>query len=195
MAHLTTIAQNDGGPVIEESIRQLLKDIGEDPHREGLLKTPERVARTWQEMTAGYGVDPESLIASATFENDYEGLVIVKAIPFTSICEHHLFLFHGTATVGYLPRKRVVGLSKLARLVDCFAKRLQIQERMTQEIAVALHCSKALDPLAVGVIITATHTCMTDRGVRKAGDTVTSCMLGELMKDGMLRSEFMELAR
>lgn len=180
---------------IAGAVRVILEALAEDPERPGLLKTPERVGRAWTEMTAGYDQDAEALISQATFADEYDGLVIVKAIPFTSICEHHLFLFNGTATVGYLPNGKIVGLSKLARVVDCFAKRLQVQERLTSQIANALYSSPSLDPLAVGVIITASHTCMTHRGVRKAGDTTTSCMLGELRTEAALRAEFMELAR
>lgn len=174
----------------------LLKALGEDSTRDGLLKTPERVGRAWVELTSGYAQYPEEILGTAFEEGSYDELVIVKDIPFCSICEHHLFLFSGTVAVGYLPGNgRVVGLSKLARLVDCFAKRLQIQERMTAQIAVALYKSEILSPKAVGVVVRAVHSCMLHRGVRKAGDTVTSAMLGDLRSDGTLRSEFMELIK
>lgn len=162
--------------------------------REGIADTPDRVARAWQEMLAGYQDDPAAILATDFDADGYDQMVLLNGIAFTSICEHHLLPFHGVAHVAYLPSARVVGLSKLARLVDCFARRLQLQERMTQEIANAI--AEHLAPLGVGVLVEATHTCMTDRGVRKPGaQMVTSVMLGAFRDNDAARTELLAMAR
>lgn len=171
-------------------IRALLIGLGEDPDRDGLKRTPQRVAAAYREMTAGYQLDPADIL-STTFDVAYDEMVVVRGIEFWSLCEHHLMPFHGTATVGYLPRERVVGLSKIGRLVQCFARRLQVQERMTQQIADAMQ--EHLNPVGVGVVIHASHTCMAMRGVKLAGEMVTSSMLGAFREDGRARTEFLAL--
>lgn len=171
----------------EESVRNILKFIGEDPSREGLIKTPHRVVKAFQELTEGYSQDPKQIL-STTFSAEYDEMVVVKKIQFWSLCEHHLLPFHGTATVGYLPRDRVVGLSKIGRLVHCFSKRLQIQEQMTQQIAHAM--MEHLNPRGVGVIVEATHQCMAMRGVKTPAVMTTSCLLGEFRKPET-RAEFL----
>lgn len=177
---------------IEDAITTLLRYIGEDPDRDGLRETPARVVRAWREMTSGYDDDP-AVILSRTFDESSDEMIILRAISFYSICEHHLLPFYGTATVGYLPGK-VVGISKLARLVECFARRLQIQERMTRQIAEAIETH--LEARGVGVILRAHHLCMGCRGVRQEEtEMVTSCMLGTLRSDSTSRSEFLCNAR
>jgi len=178
-------------PVLVES---LLKELGEDPDRPGLKATPARVSRALRELTDGYGIRPEDVIADAVFDQDYDEMVVVKDIPFYSLCEHHMLPFFGACHVGYLPRGRVVGLSKIPRLVGVFAHRLQLQEQMTKEIAEAL--SGALTPKGVGVVIEARHLCMEMRGVQKpGGQMITSCMLGTFRKDPRTRAEFLGLVR
>jgi len=176
-------------------ITGLLKYVGEDPTREGLVETPERVLKAWRHWCGGYDQDPQDVLKS--FEDGAAGvdeMVLVGPIPFYSHCEHHLAPFHGDAWVGYIPNGRVVGLSKLARLVDVFAHRLQVQERMTNEIAEALHAS-AVQPLGVGVIVRATHLCMASRGVGKVGAlTTTSALRGAIKNKGKARAEFLRLA-
>ena len=152
---------------VEAAVREILAEIGEDPDRQGLAGTPERVHRMYTELTAGYHVDPERLINGAIFDVDYSEMVVVKDIPFYSLCEHHLLPFFGTAAVAYIPRGRVIGLSKIPRIVEMYARRLQVQERLTQQIADFLQ--DRLDPQGVGVVIEATHLCAVMRGVRKPG--------------------------
>lgn len=173
----------------EKAVRHLLEMIGENPDREGLRNTPGRVVRALHELTAGYKDDPKKIL-STVFTQKYNEMVIVRDIEFWSLCEHHMLPFYGFVTIGYLPGKKIVGLSKLGRLVHCFARRLQVQERMTEEIADAL--MKNLHPLGVGVIVKAQHTCMRMRGVKSPGVMVTSCLLGEF-RDPTTRSEFMAL--
>jgi GTP cyclohydrolase I len=186
-----------GAPVIVNDripmlVATLLRELGEDPHRDGLVDTPDRVARAWREMTEGYRQDAAAIL-DATFDvGPYDQMVVVRDIEFWSLCEHHLLPFHGMATVGYLPGDRVVGLSKIGRLVNCFARRLQVQERLTQQIADAMN--EHLKPKGVGVLINATHTCMAMRGVRLGADMVTSALLGRFRDDAVLRSEFLALA-
>jgi GTP cyclohydrolase I len=168
----------------------LLRYVGEDPVRLGLLGTPDRVARSLREMTSGYRDDPAGILAT-TFAERSDEMVLVRDIEFWSLCEHHLLPFHGTATVGYLPRDNVVGLSKLARVVHCFARRLQVQERLTTQIASAVMDN--LEPLGVGVVVRATHLCMAARGVRSPSTMVTSALLG-VMRDADPRAEFLALA-
>jgi len=179
---------------IPELIESLLSDLGEDPSRQGLKATPTRVSRALREMTDGYGVSASDIIAGAVFDQDYDEMVLVKDIPFYSLCEHHMLPFFGSVHVGYLPKGKVVGLSKIPRVVGVFAHRLQLQERMTKEIAEALN--DALMPKGVGVVVEARHLCMEMRGVQKpGGQLITSCMLGTFRKDARTRSEFLDLVR
>lgn len=176
----------------ESSIRLLLAHLGEDPDRDGLHDTPARVVRALVEMTEGYRQDPADVL-STTFDTDvhYDQMVMSLGIPFTSLCEHHMLPFVGHVDIGYLPAGRVVGLSKLARLVDIYARRLQVQERMTQQIADAIR--EHLHPLGVGVVVHAHHSCQAARGIRKDGTMVTSAMHGEF-RDGPVRAEFLAFA-
>ena len=175
---------------VEAAVRQILLEIGEDPDRPGLLGTPERVHRMYAELTAGYHVDPRKLVNGAIFEVAYSEMVVVRAIPFYSLCEHHLLPFFGTAAVGYLPRGRVIGLSKIPRIVEMYARRLQLQERMTQQIADFLQ--EQLDPLGVGVVVEATHLCTAMRGVRKSGTLMTTAaLLGSFRSRDKTRAEFL----
>ncbi len=179
----------------ENDWRRLLASIGEDPDRPGLLETPARVSKAWKHWTSGYQQNPADLLK--VFEDGaeaYNELIVVRNIPVYSHCEHHLAPFFGKATIGYLPDGKILGLSKLTRLVDCFAKRLQVQERLTSQIANAL--MDALQPKAVGVVVRCRHLCMESRGIRTPGEeTVTSAMLGELQPNLALRTEFLSLAR
>ena len=168
----------------------LLTALGEDPGRQGLKATPDRMADALRELTDGYGVTPEDVIAGAVFDQDYDEMVVVKDIPFYSLCEHHMLPFFGSCHVGYLPRGKVVGLSKIPRLVGVFAHRLQLQERMTKEIAEALNGT--LTPKGVGVVVEARHLCMEMRGVQKpGGQLITSYMLGTFRRDPRTRAEFL----
>ena len=172
----------------------MLEELGEQPSRPGLKATPERVANALRELTAGYGVRPEDVIAGAVFEQDYDEMVVVKDVRFYSLCEHHMLPFFGHVHVGYLPKGKVVGLSKIPRLVEVFAHRLQLQERMTNEIAEALN--SALLPKGVAVVVEARHLCMEMRGVEAPGGRmITSCMLGTFRRDPRTRAEFLDLAR
>jgi GTP cyclohydrolase I len=176
--------------MIEEAVRTLLAEVGEDPDRPGLRGTPERVRRMYEELTDGYRMDPESLLDGASFDVEYDEMVVVRDIELYSLCEHHLLPFFGRAHVGYLPRGRVIGLSKIPRVVDLFAHRLQLQERMTQQIADFL--MTRLQPKGVGVVLETTHLCTVMRGVRKPGATmVTSAMLGRFRSDEKTRAEFL----
>jgi len=175
-------------------VEALLGELGEDVERQGLKATPGRVSRALRELTDGYDVAPEDVIAGAVFDQDYDELVLVKDIPFYSLCEHHLLPFFGTCHVGYLPKGKVVGLSKIPRLVEVFAHRLQLQERMTREIAEAL--SAGLAPKGVGVVVEARHLCMEMRGIQKRGSQmITSCMLGTFRRDPRTRAEFLDLVK
>jgi GTP cyclohydrolase I len=173
-----------------DAVVQLLRHIGEDPTRDGLVDTPARVVRALTEMTRGYYDDPAEILAR-TFDITCDEMVVVRRVPFASLCEHHLLRFAGHATVAYIPGDRVVGLSKLARLVDCFAHRLQVQERMTGQIADAI--VEHLDPVGAGVIVTAAHSCMADRGVGKAADMVTSALRGAMRNEPSARAELLML--
>ena len=179
----------------ENDWRRFLKSVGEDPDRPGLLETPHRVSKAWKHWTSGYEQHPADVLKS--FEDgaeEYNELIVVRNIPVYSHCEHHLAPFFGKATVGYMPDGKIVGLSKLTRLVDCFAKRLQVQERLTIQVANAL--MEHLQPKAVGVVIRCRHLCMESRGIKTAGEeTVTSAMLGELQPNLAMRTEFLDLAR
>lgn len=180
--------KNNGAPT--DGIVRLIEYIGDDPTRNGLIDTPERVLKAYKEMTEGYEADIEKIL-SVSFEVDFDELVVLKDIPFVSLCEHHMLPFTGSATVGYIPKERIVGLSKLARLVDAYAKRLQVQERLTKQIADAmLH---HIDPLGCGVVIKGNHSCMSCRGIKKQGEMITSSMHGVFRTDARARSEFLAL--
>ena len=181
---------HDGNGRVESAVREILTEIGEDPDRQGLVGTPGRVHRMYTELTAGYHVDPDRLMNGAIFEVDYSEMVVVKDIPFYSLCEHHLLPFFGSAAVAYIPRGRVVGLSKIPRIVEMFSRRLQVQERLTQQIADFVQVR--LDPQGVGVVIEATHLCAVMRGVRKPGTVMTtSAVLGLFRSRDKTRSEFL----
>ncbi|MGC9468517.1 MAG: GTP cyclohydrolase I FolE [Anaerolineae bacterium] len=176
---------------IECAIGMILEAIGEDPEREGLLRTPGRVSRMFEELTAGYHVDPERLINSAIFDVQYDEMVIVRDIDYYSLCEHHLLPFMGRAHVAYIPNGKVIGLSKIPRIVEMYARRLQVQERMTQQIAEFL--DQTLHPKGVAVVVQGLHMCAAMRGVKKANARMsTSAMLGKFKNDQALRAEFFE---
>lgn len=175
-----------------ELIRELLGEIGEDPQREGLLRTPERVAKSWQYLTQGYHTDLEEIVNGAIFEEDCGELVAVKRIHFFSLCEHHLLPFFGVCSVAYVPDGRIIGLSKIPRIVDMFSRRLQVQERLTKQIAETLN--DVLKPAGVAVTMEAYHLCMMMRGVEKQDSrTVTSEMLGVFKTNPQTRQEFLTL--
>ena len=179
---------------MQEIIRQLLSEIGEDPSREGLLATPRRVERALQFLTSGYQADVDAIINDALFTVDYNEMVIVKDIDFYSLCEHHLLPFFGKCHVAYIPNGRVVGLSKIPRLVDVFARRLQVQERLTNQVAGTI--LEKVKPLGVAVVVEAQHLCMSMRGVEKQNSVaVTSAMLGAFRTDARTRAEFLELVK
>lgn len=180
--------------VMEEAARRTLLSLGEDPERPGLTKTPKRVAAAMKELTAGYWQDVDAIINNALFDVEYSEMVVVKDIVFYSLCEHHLLPFFGKATVGYIPDKKVVGLSKIPKIVQVFARRLQVQERMTLEIANTLQ--RKLKPTGVGVVLQARHLCMEMRGAQsQLSPTVTSALLGRFRTDARTREEFLMLAR
>ena len=177
---------------MEESFLQLLQAIGEDPNREGLLRTPTRAARAFEFLTNGYRQSLDDVVNGAIFESDASEIILVKDIELYSMCEHHLLPFIGRAHVAYIPNGKVIGLSKVARLVDVFARRLQIQENLTMQIADAL--MKTLHPAGVGVVVEAKHLCMMMRGVEKQNSVMkTSCLLGTFKEDARTRSEFLSL--
>ncbi len=174
---------------IEAAVRQILLEVGEDPDREGLRATPDRMHRMYHELTAGYHVDPERLVNGAIFNVGYSEMVVVKEITFYSLCEHHLLPFFGTAHVAYVPEGRVIGLSKIPRIVEMYARRLQVQERMTQQIADFL--METLAPKGVGVVLEATHLCAAMRGVQKPGTVMTTAaVLGLFRRNDKTRAEF-----
>lgn len=175
----------------EIGIASLLKVLGQDPTREGLVSTPQRVVQAMQEMTKGYWQSPKDILSRQFAGDSYDDLVVVRGIRFSSLCEHHLLPFVGTCAVAYLPRDKVVGLSKLPRLVECYAMRLQLQERMTRQIAEAVMAH--LEPRGVGVCVQATHQCMACRGVRQPdADMLTTTVLGEMRDNPSLKAEFTE---
>lgn len=179
---------------LQTSFLELLKAIGEDPHREGLLKTPERAARAFAFLTQGYRQDVEQIVNGAIFESDASEIVLVKDIELYSMCEHHLLPFIGRAHVAYIPKGKVIGLSKVARIVDVFARRLQIQENLTTQIAESL--MDCLQPAGVAVVVEAKHLCMMMRGVEKQNSVMkTSCLLGTFKDDARTRSEFLALLK
>ncbi len=182
------------GDPIADLVESLLVELGEDTERQGLKATPDRVARALRELTDGYGVRLEEVIAGAIFDQDYDEMVVVKDINFYSLCEHHMLPFFGQVHVGYLPKGKVVGLSKIPRLVEVFSHRLQIQEQLTKQIAEALN--ESLAPRGVGVVVEARHLCMEMRGVETpGGHMMTSCMLGTFRRDPRTRAEFLDLVR
>jgi GTP cyclohydrolase I len=175
---------------IEEAVRDILSNIGEDPDREGLQRTPSRVAKMYAELTAGYRIDPEALINDAIFGVDYDEMVMVKDIDFSSMCEHHMLPFMGRVHVAYIPNGKVIGLSKIPRIVEMYARRLQVQERMTVQIADFI--DEALKPLGVAVVAEGVHMCSVMRGVKKANaKMITSAMRGVFRSDPKTRAEFM----
>jgi len=179
---------------MQDLIRQLLAELGEDPAREGLLDTPKRVEKALRFLTSGYHADVDSVLNNALFTVDYNEMVIVKDIDFYSLCEHHLLPFFGKCHIAYIPKGKVIGLSKIPRLVEVFARRLQIQERLTNQIAETIR--QTIDPLGVAVVIEATHLCMAMRGVEKQNSfAITSAMLGGFRTDARTRMEFLELIR
>lgn len=179
---------------MQDLIRRLLAELGENPDREGLADTPRRVERSLRFLTGGYGADIDEVINGALFTVDYSEMVIVKDIDFYSLCEHHLLPFFGKCHVAYLPQGRVIGLSKIPRLVDVFSRRLQVQERLTNQIAQIL--LEKVNPLGVAVVMEGTHLCMSMRGVEKQNSfAVTSAMLGVFRDDARTRMEFLELIR
>ena len=203
MAHPVVMSKTKTGAVLdtdvlkdvrtEELYRELLRRIGEDPGRDGLLRTPERVEKSMAYLTKGYQEDPLQLLRAALFDVDYDEMVIVKDVEMFSLCEHHMLPFFGKVHVAYIPKGKVVGLSKIARLVEVFARRLQVQERMTRQIADAIQ--DAICPQGVGVVIEARHLCMMMRGIEKQNSsTVTSAMVG-CFQNKETRTEFLSLVR
>ncbi|MGE4232736.1 MAG: GTP cyclohydrolase I FolE [Bacteriovoracia bacterium] len=177
---------------MEELVKEILKQVGEDPDREGLLRTPQRYSKALRHLTEGYEQNPQKILTDAIFHENYSEMVIVKDIELFSLCEHHVIPFFGKAHVAYIPNGKIVGLSKIPRLVDVFAKRLQVQERLTSQISDAL--MEALKPAGVGVVIEAYHLCMMMRGVGKQNSyTITSSMLGQFREDLKTRKEFIDL--
>ncbi len=179
---------------VREAIKMLLSELGEDPTREGLVRTPERVTKALEFLTSGYNTDISAVLNDALFTVDYTEMVIVKDIDFYSLCEHHLLPFFGKCHVAYVPNGKVIGLSKIPRLVEVFSRRLQVQERFTNQLAEML--SEILGPMGVGVVVEATHLCMLMRGVEKQNSfAVTSAMLGVFRSDARTRMEFLELLK
>jgi GTP cyclohydrolase IA len=179
---------------MQDSIRKLLTDLGEDPDREGLRDTPKRVEKAYKFLTSGYSADIDRVLNNALFTVDYNEMVIVKDIDFYSLCEHHLLPFFGKCHIAYIPADKVIGLSKIPRIVDVFSRRLQVQERLTNEIADTI--SEKIAPLGVAVVMEATHLCMSMRGVEKQNSfAVTSAMLGAFRNNARTRMEFLELIK
>jgi GTP cyclohydrolase I len=179
---------------LEESVRTILEKIGEDPDRQGLLNTPQRVAKMYKFITSGYHQNPKEILNNACFDVDYDEMVVVANIEYYSLCEHHMLPFFGVVHVGYLPDKKVVGLSKIPRIVEMFARRLQVQENMTKEIGETIQ--NLINPRGVGVVVEGQHMCMMMRGVQKdRAKMVTSTMLGEFRENQKTRDEFLQLIR
>ena len=180
------------GVAFEELVAEMIRRLGDDPEREGLLRTPERVAKSLAFLTRGYGMKFEDVINGALFEDCHRNMVLVKDIEMYSLCEHHLLPFFGKVHVAYIPNGKIVGLSKIARLVEVYARRLQVQERMTEQIAQAIW--EGVEPEGVGVVVEAYHLCMMMRGVQKQNSkTITSAMRGSFLEDQMTRDEFLRL--
>lgn len=194
-AYETMVQMNAEGRSMKATVRRLIQQIGEDPDRGGLLETPERVARAWTDWTRGYGQDPAEVLK--VFEDGGEGydeMVMVKDLPFYSHCEHHLAPFFGTASIAYIPNGKIVGLSKLSRLLDIFSRRLQVQERMTAQVADAL--MEHLDARGSAVSVRARHLCMESRGIQKQGsETITNALRGVFKEDAAARAEFLASVR
>ena len=184
------LKQEPPNPELEDLFTKIIENLGEDPSREGLMKTPLRAAKAMEFLTSGYHQDIDKILNGAIFDEDYDEMVIVKEIEFYSLCEHHILPFWGKCHVGYLPRNRIVGLSKIPRIVDMFSRRLQVQERLTREIAEALET--ALDPRGVAVVMEGQHLCMMARGVEKqAPRMTTNVMRGAFREDSSTRAEFL----
>ena len=180
------------GATFEELVAEMIRRIGEDPDREGLKRTPERVAKSLAFLTRGYGMEFEDVVNGALFDDCHQNMVLVKDIEMYSLCEHHLLPFFGKVHVAYIPNGKIVGLSKIARLVDVYARRLQVQERMTEQIAQAIW--EGVEPEGVGVVVEAYHLCMMMRGVQKQNSkTITSAVRGSFLEDQMTRDEFLRL--
>jgi GTP cyclohydrolase I len=185
---------DDNRAALEGVIRDLLKEIGEDPSREGLERTPERVAQAYRDLTSGYAQDVAEVLNGALFTEEYDEMVVVKDIDFYSLCEHHLLPFFGKCHIAYMPSHKIVGLSKMPRLVEMFSRRLQVQERLTTQIAQTIN--EVLQPRGVAVVMEALHMCMLMRGVEKQNSkAVTSAMLGAFRENAGTRAEFMELIK
>lgn len=185
-------AANLDGVAFEDLVAEMIRRLGEDPTREGMVKTPERVERAMTFLTSGYGQSPEQVLGDALFEESHQSMVLVKDIELYSMCEHHMLPFFGKAHIAYIPNGRIVGLSKFARLVEVFARRLQVQERLTEQIAQALW--DTVQPMGVAVVVEAYHLCMMMRGVQKQNSkTVTSAMRGVFLEDQRTRDEFLRL--
>ncbi|MFN2316617.1 MAG: GTP cyclohydrolase I FolE [Gemmatimonadales bacterium] len=192
VVHQFPVATRAEETPFQDLLRGVLVELGEDPEREGLLKTPERVEKSLRWLTRGHDMDVHDVIGDALFEESYDNMVLVRDIEFYSLCEHHMLPFFGQAHIAYIPNGRVVGLSKVARVVEVFARRLQVQERLTDQVADAL--VEALDPLGVGVVIEASHFCMMMRGVEKQNSrTLTSALRGSFRDNAETRGEFMRL--
>jgi GTP cyclohydrolase IA len=187
-------SSEERNPELERLIREVLKEIGEDPSREGLERTPERVAKAYRYLTSGYRQDASEVLNGALFTEEYDEMVVVKDIDFYSLCEHHVLPFFGKCHVAYMPSRKIVGLSKIARLVEMYSRRLQVQERLTTQIAQTIN--EVLQPRGVAVVMEALHMCMLMRGVEKQNSkAVTSAMLGAFRENPETRAEFMELIK
>lgn len=192
--NLDAVAGESYDPHFEALVREMLVGLGEDPDREGLKRTPQRVAKALHFLTSGRSTTVEQVLQDALFEEECNEMVVVKDIEFYSLCEHHILPFFGKVHVGYLPSGRVIGLSKVARIIDVYARRLQVQERLTSQVAHAL--MEILAPKGVGVVVDASHFCMMMRGVQKQNSvTVTSAMLGTFREDNRTRAEFLDLIK
>ena len=179
---------------MEDLIKQILTQVGEDPEREGLVNTPKRVKKSYEFLTSGYKANLDNIVNDAIFHEKAEGMVLVRDIEMYSLCEHHMLPFYGRAHVAYIPNNKIIGISKIPRIVDVFARRLQVQERMTDQIAHAIQ--DILDPIGVGVVIKAKHLCMMMRGVEKQNSELfTSSMLGSFQTNSSTRNEFLDLIR
>jgi GTP cyclohydrolase I len=179
--------------LIEDGVKLILKGIGENGNREGLKETPKRVAKAWLELTAGYNQSTKSILSKRFSVDKYDEMILLKGIPFYSLCEHHLLPFFGTISIGYIPVKKVIGVSKLVRISNMFTRRLQIQEQLTEQIADTLMAE--IKPQGVGVVIKAKHFCMVMRGVKVEGPDMVTSYLSGVFKDGPVRSEFLSLAK